>query len=93
MYYPSALASVWAPNGEKTYQYYNIAPYSNERGDANGDGEVNARDAAAILRSIVRLERLSSRGIQNASLTGGDMPSAADAARILRYIVKLETDL
>jgi len=64
-------------------------------GDANCDGQVNAADAAAILRYLVQLGNLSEQGKKNAKLTQPlDTPvSAADAARILRWLVELITDL
>jgi len=93
LYYPVALADAWAPNGEITYKGYNIAPYSYERGDANGDGQVNTADAAAILRYLVRLQFLSEQGMINANVTDCATITAADAAKILRYLVRLEPTL
>jgi len=63
------------------------------RGDANVDGLVNAADAAAILRHLVRLEVLTNYGLGNALVSGGATLSAADAAKILRYLVRLEVSL
>jgi len=93
LYYPTVLADAWAPNGEITYQGYNIAPYSYERGDANCDGKVSAADAAAILRHLVKLTPLFLRGIKVADVTGDGQITAADAARILRWLVRLESSL
>jgi len=65
-----------------------------QRGDANEDGLVNAADAAAILRHLVRLTTLSPQGLLNAKVTDGTgQVSAADAAKILRYLVRLEKEL
>ena len=91
--YPAAFSDAWAPNGETTYQGYIIAPYSYEKGDANCDGKVDAADAAAILRHIVRLEQLFLRGIAVADVTGDGQITAADAAKILRWLVRLEPNL
>ena len=93
LYYPAALADVWAPNSETSYQGCNIAPYSYDRGDANCDGAVTAADAAAILRHIVKLERIYLRGEEVADVTGDGQITAADAAKILRWIVRLESKL
>jgi len=55
---------------------------------------VNAADAAAILRHLVRLQTLSPQGLINAKVTDGPGPvSAADAAKILRWLVRLEKTL
>lgn len=61
-------------------------------GDANLDNDVNAADAALILRYLVRLEVITD-GYQLACMDtdeNGDITSA-DAAHILRYIVRLGT--
>ena len=89
-----------------TYQYRSTAQYLAKtgtnrnddepallRGDANEDGKINSADAAAILRSIVKLETLTPQGSANALVTGGEHLSAADAAKILRWIVRLEAEL
>jgi len=69
-------------------------PNNFERGDANCDGKVDAADAAAILRHLVRLQALSNQGLINAKVTSDLGPvSAADAARILRFLVRLESKL
>ncbi|MCL2695384.1 MAG: CehA/McbA family metallohydrolase [Clostridiales bacterium] len=64
-------------------------------GDANCDTQVDAADAAAILRYLVQLADLTPQGKLNAKVTKPfDAPvSAADAARILRWLVQLEKDL
>ena len=58
-------------------------------GDANCDGEVTAADAALILRALVGLSELSSRGVLNADVDGDGEITAEDAAIILRMIVGL----
>jgi len=100
LYYPAGLAEYWAPNGETTWNGYHIASddaaVKIKRGDANCDGIVNAADAAAILRYLVRLETLSDQGLRNALVTdmsGNTKVSAADAAKILRWLVRLEKAL
>jgi len=97
LYYPSSLTTAWSPNGETTWEGYKIAPYepiSRKRGDADCNGAVNAADAAAILRHLVRLSTLTTQGLINAKVTDGPGPvSAADAAKILRYLVRLEKTL
>jgi len=62
-------------------------------GDADENGEVNAADAAAILRFLVELRPLTENGKYQARVTGGANVSAADAARILRWLVELVKDL
>lgn len=59
-------------------------------GDANCSGNVNASDAAAILRYLAGLGTLSAQGIENANVDGGSL-TASDAATILRYLVGLYT--
>ena len=58
-------------------------------GDANCDGSVTAADAAIILRALVGLSELSTRGVLNADVDGDGEITATDAATILRYVVGL----
>ena len=60
-------------------------------GDVNRDGSINAGDAALILRSIVKLNRLDAEQTTLADTNEDGTITAADAAAILRYIVKLDT--
>ena len=70
------------------------AKWTGRRGDADCDDAVNAADAAAILRHLVRLTELTPQGLLNAKVTDGTgAVSAADAAKILRWLVRLEADL
>ena len=70
------------------------ANFEGIRGDANCDGNVNAADAAAILRTLVELQTLTPQGQLNAKVTfSSGAFSAADAAKILRWLVDLEKDL
>ena len=59
-------------------------------GDSNGDGKITAADAALILRSIVKLEKLSGAGWYAADANQNGKVDAADAALVLRSIVKLD---
>ncbi|MCL2670856.1 MAG: dockerin type I domain-containing protein [Clostridiales bacterium] len=63
------------------------------RGDANCDGVVDAKDAAAILRHLAGLSTLTPQGEINALVSGGTSVSAVDAAMILRYLAGLITVL
>lgn len=107
MDYNGFFQSSWAPNGETIWQEMTLcSPFSFDpsrprpdesiepkmRGDVNGNGSVDAADAAMILRYIVRLVGFNSRQIEAAALTS-DTVSAADVARILRWIVRLEPEL
>ncbi|MDO4564339.1 MAG: lamin tail domain-containing protein [Clostridia bacterium] len=58
-------------------------------GDADCNGELEAADAAAILRAVVRLSELSAEGKLNAEVTGDGEVDAADAAAILRRLVRI----
>lgn len=59
-------------------------------GDVDCNGEITASDASKLLRSIVRLEMLTSIQGKAANLHGGESCTAADASNILRWIVKLD---
>lgn len=56
-------------------------------GDPTGDGEIGAKDATAILRSIVGKYTLSDLGALATDVTGDGEIGAKDATAILRYIV------
>lgn len=58
-------------------------------GDANCDCEVTTADAALVMRSLVGLATLSSRGLKNAKVSGGTALCTEDGALILRRIVGL----
>ncbi|MDO4565365.1 MAG: dockerin type I repeat-containing protein [Clostridia bacterium] len=58
-------------------------------GDANCDGEVEALDASAILRHIVKLAELTERGKLLGDVDGDGVISAADAASVLRWVVRI----
>lgn len=59
-------------------------------GDADCNGAVDAADAAAVLRHVVKIANLTEDGIENAMVTKEfNMLKAADAAAILRKVVRL----
>ncbi|MCL2671682.1 MAG: type I pullulanase [Clostridiales bacterium] len=71
-----------------------------KRGDANCDGEVDAADAAAILRFLAGLSDLSDQGAINAEVTdvtpltpNRAAITAEDAAKILRFLANIITVL
>ena len=59
-------------------------------GDANGDGEVTAEDAATILRYVVELIELDENCLINADANLDGRVTPADAALVLRCIVGLD---
>jgi len=61
------------------------------RGDCSGDGVVNAADAALVLRSLVRLDKLAGADYIAADANSDGRVDAQDAAFILRSLVRLET--
>ncbi|MCL2671163.1 MAG: hypothetical protein FWF10_03895 [Clostridiales bacterium] len=107
---PGKATAVWAieggvcgiryTNGTNTDFYpiteVAINPPAAKRGDANVDNEVDAADAAAILRFLAGLSELSDQGAINAEVTD-ETPSspnraaitAEDAAKILRFLAGL----
>ena len=72
------------------------APTTNEGikptrvGDVNGDGQVNAADAASLLRYSVKIEAYNARQIIAGNVNGDLNTDTADAAYVLRSLVKLE---
>lgn len=62
-------------------------------GDANGNGEVDAADAAHILRWVVRLVEDGDIDKLAADVDDDSFVTAADAAKILRWIVRLMPNL
>ncbi len=61
-------------------------------GDANLDGRLTAADAAAVLRTVVRLSYLNAPMRAAADCNGDGRVSAADASKILRIVVQLESE-
>ena len=57
-------------------------------GDANGDGKVNAADAAMLLRTLVRLSKFNANAMKNADLNGDGAITAEDALEILRFVIR-----
>jgi len=62
-----------------------------ELGDVDRNGQINAADAALILRHLVRLSALNARQLLNADVNLDGKVTAADAAAILRFLVRLDT--
>ncbi|MDD3400267.1 MAG: leucine-rich repeat protein [Eubacteriales bacterium] len=91
LYYLPENASSWAPNGETTWLNWNIQPL--QYGNVDGNDAIDAADAAAILRHVVKLSALSSQGRIAADVDMDGKVTAADAAKILRFLVKLEPSL
>lgn len=60
-------------------------------GDVTGDGDVNASDAALILRYTVDLEKLDAQQLALGDVTRDGDVNASDAALILRFTVGLDT--
>ncbi|MDO4564194.1 MAG: alpha/beta fold hydrolase [Clostridia bacterium] len=58
-------------------------------GDVDGNGEIEAQDAAKILRITVRLEEASALQKLYGDVDGNGELGASDAAAILRYLVRL----
>ena len=63
------------------------------RGDADGDGQVTARDARLVLRASARLETLTGQAFANCDLNGDGKLTAAEARLILRFSAKLEASI
>lgn len=86
------LVAIWTPNGECEHSFGGGSCTicgTRHAGDANCDDEISAADAAAILRMIVKIDTLSTRGTLNANVDANSEITAADAASILRYIVHI----
>ena len=60
-------------------------------GDVTGDGDINASDAALILRYTVNLQKLDAQQLSLADVTKDGDVNASDAAKILRFVVGLDT--
>ena len=63
------------------------------RGDADGEGQVTARDARLVLRASARLETLTGQAFANCDLNGDGKLTAAEARLILRFSAKLEASI
>ncbi|MDO4543195.1 MAG: dockerin type I domain-containing protein [Clostridia bacterium] len=59
-------------------------------GDLNGNGELDAADAALLLRHLVKLETLSPEQLALADVDGNGDISSNDASVILRYLAKVQ---
>ena len=62
-------------------------------GDVDSNGEVQAHDAALILKHVIEVEILDCQELANADVTEDGTVSALDASVILRYGVGLINDL
>ncbi len=65
------------------------APRDYKKGDADGNGDINAADAALILRADVRLCSLGLQAAKASDTTNDGKISSADASWVLRYDVGL----
>lgn len=61
-------------------------------GDADCNGQIEAKDASVILRTVVKLQTLTAQGIKNGDVDRDGEITAKDASTILRYIVRLIPD-
>lgn len=59
------------------------------RGDVNLDGYVNAKDATAVLKHVVGLEKLTGQSLINADVNGDGFINAKDATEILKIVIGL----
>lgn len=68
-----------------------MAENDRKLGDVDNNGNINAADAATILRYVIRLDVLDEVSLQYADVDLNDNVTAADAAAILRFVVHLDT--
>ncbi len=80
------VTTVTTSNGEITINGSNFL-----RGDANGDGVVDAKDAALVLQSLVDLGTISTENADKADANNDGVVDAKDAALILQSLVDLGT--
>lgn len=57
-------------------------------GDVNGDGAVDASDAALIMRHLVRLSKIRDSALLAADMAADGTVGASDAAMILRFVTE-----
>ncbi len=69
----------------KYYENWGFA----QDGDADGDGDVNAQDALAILKHAAAIEKLDAAKAAAADVNGDGELSAEDALGILQYAAKI----
>lgn len=69
---------------------YNKPPADHQKGDVDGNGEINASDARLALRSAAGLETLSDKAFVAADMNNDGNVHAADARKILRIASQLE---
>ena len=82
-------------NASQTDETIIVARFTNETtsffvsGDANGDGNVDATDALAVMRYAMRLGSLSPEALQACDVDGSGDVNATDALLILRAVMGL----
>lgn len=74
-------------NGDGTAAVHVVLKSATLLGDVDLDGDVDAADAALLLRSVVSMTALNEEQAQNADVNADSAINAADAATILRSIV------
>ena len=86
------------PNGNFIDGYVNLWTESRDEvsfmtGDVNGDGTVNAADAATLLRSLVSTEELTDEQTVMADVDADGEVDSQDAALLMRYSVGGDAEL
>ena len=87
------IAVSWRPISKADVDEVLGAAKSYRRGDADGNGSVNAKDARLALRVSAKLETLPAAAFSACDLDGNGKISATEARKILRYSAKLESSL
>ena len=77
------------PEPEPEYVPIPIPNPVNYKGDVNGDGTINAKDATLILKHSVELITLNSEQLDRADINGDGKVNAEDATMILKVAVGL----
>lgn len=74
-----------------TYPSYPTSPTTQEykKGDVNLDGRINAKDATAVLKHIVKLKLLTGKSLEQADVNKDEHVNAKDATEILKIAVGL----
>ena len=61
-----------------------------KKGDVNGDGKINSKDAISILKHYVDLEKISGTFLIAADVSNDEKVNSKDALSILKFYVDLE---